>query len=360
MGLFQKQTNKERLEALLDQVLYKMPGTDTPITWADAVEGILGLGATGSGKSSGVGKHTAMAMLKANFGFLVLCVKPDERSRWEAYAKAAGRENDLVIFNKASDLQFNFLQYELSRPGQGSGDVFNANNALMNLNEMNRQYQSGGGSNNEERYWDNSLRRLISLTISAHTLADENVSISSMRKMVADSFTDEEARHYLYLVRTAGTRENIDPQERKEAMEELEEMLAENYFLQIIHKIQGTDFQTEEEQEDADRVLDYWLKDFARLSERTRSIVVESFNGIIEPFMNRGILKRQFASGLSPELMPEKIISEKKIVIVDFPLKEFGLSGFVCFHYLQKRFSKCNGAQECGRGRKPCACMPLD
>ncbi|MEP0352642.1 MAG: TraM recognition domain-containing protein [Reichenbachiella sp.] len=308
-------------------MLCKIPGTDTPITWADAVEGILSLGATGSGKSSGPGKHMAMAMLKAGFGFCVLCAKPDERSRWEEYANAAGRVDDLVIFNKESGLQFNFLKYELKRPGQGAGDIFNANNALMNLNEQNRQYQSGGGGNNEERYWDNSLRRLISLGISALILADEEVSIYNLRKLISGSFVEEEAKLYFYLIHTANTQDNIDPQKREEAIAELEEMMDSSYFTQVIYKIQSTDFETDEEQEEVDRILDYWLKDFARLSERTRSIVVESFMGIIDPFMNSRILKKQFASGLSPELMPEKIFSEKKIVIIDFPLKEFGLAG---------------------------------
>ena len=328
MGLFHRATKRENVEALLDQVLFKMPGTDTHITWADTVEGILSLGATGSGKSSGPGKHLAIAMLKAQYGFCILCAKPDEKDRWVGYAKSAGREKDLVIFNKqASNLEFNFLKYELERPGEGAGDVFNANNTLMNINELNRQYQSGGGGKGEDQYWDNALRRLINLVINALILAKEEVSLPNMRKMVSGSFAEEDAKLYMYLIRTVGTQENIDPQKREEAAQELEEMLDSSLFAQVIYEIQNTHFESEEEREDAGRVLDYWLKDFARLSERTRSIVVESFNGIIEPFMNRGILKSQFSGGLSEELMPEKIIAEHKIVIVDFPLKEFGLAG---------------------------------
>ena len=327
MGIFQKQTDKERLEALLDQVLCTIPGTDTPITWADAVEGILALGATGSGKSSGVGKFLAKAMLKAGFGFLVLCAKPGERKRWEEYAKAVGRENDLIIFNKESGLEFNFLEYELKRHGEGAGDIFNATNAFMHLNEQNRQHQSGGSNNNEERFWDNALRDLISMCILTLLLAKEEVSIYNIRKLVASSFNEEQAQCYMELIGTISTEENIDESTREEAVKELEGMMEINYFLRILYKVQSTDFQSEEDIEDLDRLEDYWLNEFARLAPRSRSIVVASFMGIVSPFMNRGILKSQFSKGLSQELMPEKIIYENKIVIVDFPIKEFRLSG---------------------------------
>lgn len=328
MGLFNNAN--QNTEAVLDKVLYKVPGTDTTITWADAVEGILMIGATGSGKSSGPGKYTAMSMLKAGYGFCILCAKPDERSRWEAYAKAAGREKDLVIFNKESDLQFNFLRYDLEREGDGAGDIFNANNALMNISQLNRQINSSGGSNNEESFWDNALRRLIGNTISALLLAGEKVSIDNMRRVAAYSFKEkEDANFYAYLLRTASTQENIDPAKREEAIGELEEMIASNYFVKVIYKIQSTEFASEEQKYDATLVEDYWFTDFAELSDKTRSNITESLMGIIQPFLTRGILRSQFASGLDAELLPEKIIEEKKIVIIDFPAKEFGFAGTI-------------------------------
>ena len=69
------------------------------------------------------------------------------------------------------------------------------------------------------------------------------------------------------------------------------------------------------------------MKQFPRMSDKTTGIITESFMGIAEPFMNDGILSDQFSSGLSSELIPENIINNRKIVIVDFPIKEFDLSG---------------------------------
>nr|WKN34353.1 TraM recognition domain-containing protein [Tunicatimonas sp. TK19036] len=314
-------------EELLDQTLYKVPGTDTKITWADSVEGTLITGATGSGKSSGPGRHAALAMLKKGFGFCVLCAKPDEKDQWLEYTKEAKRTNDLVIFNKSSDLKFNFLKYEMERQGEGAGDVLNAIDALMNLNEQNRVYRSGGGGDNEERFWDNSLRRLISRTITLLRLAGEEVSILNMRKVVSDCFKGDEPKLYHHLKRTSTTTEEIDPHTRRQAQADLDLWIKSSYFLQILEEVSEQTFANSSEEETALLVLDYWLKEFPKISEKTTSIIVESYMGIIEPFLNDGILKKQFSSGLDKMLLPENTVTDNKIMIIDFPIKEFGLAG---------------------------------
>ncbi|MEO9476827.1 MAG: TraM recognition domain-containing protein [Cyclobacteriaceae bacterium] len=330
MKLFQKQSSnmpEDKLENVLEQTLFVVPGTDTKISWADSLEGILITGATGSGKSSGPGKHIALSMLKAGYSFCVLCVKPDEKDRWVNYAKQTGREQDLVIFNKASPYTFNFLQYEMQRTGDGAGDIYNTNNALMNLNEVSRQFQTGGAGNNEERYWDNSLRRLISRTIALLVLTDEEVSLYNMRRIVADSLVEEEVSYYEKLIQTSQTKSKIDPNLKIQAQEELEDWFNSSYFLQVINKIPELSKGNETLNDEIILVRDYWLKDFARLSDRTRSIVVESYMGIIEPFMNNGILKQKFSHHLSEDIIPENIIHNNKIIILDWPVKEYGLSG---------------------------------
>ncbi|MDN5215044.1 TraM recognition domain-containing protein [Fulvivirgaceae bacterium BMA12] len=328
MNLFKKLPSgkNDGSEDLLDQPLYKVPGTDTVITWADAVEGTLITGATGSGKSSGPGRHAALAMLKSGFGFCVLCAKPDEKDRWVKYARQAGREDDLVTFNKESGLKFNFLKYEMERSGEGAGEILNLINALMNLNEQSKVYQSGSGGNKEERFWDNSLRRLISRTIATLRLAGEEVSVKNMRKLVSECFKDKEPETYEYLYQMATTTEDIDPVKRGQASEDLNLWIKSSYFLQVILKMQDN-ISSESVKDEINLVRNYWLKEFPKIGEKTASIVTESFMGIVEPFMNQGILNEQFAGGLSSDLLPENIVSQNKIVIIDFPIKEFGLAG---------------------------------
>lgn len=310
-------------EALLDTKLYKVPGTNVHITWADAVEGTLITGSTGSGKTSGPARHCALAMLEAGFPMVVLCAKPEERKRWERYAQLTGREQDLVIFNKSSGLKFNFLKYEMEREGEGSGDVLNAIDILMNLNEQSRVYRSGSGANKDERFWDEALRRLISRTISLLKLAGEEISVYNMRKIVANCFDEKDVNEYLELTGIVSSEEEIDEDERKKAVIKLAQWSQSSYFVQVIERIFGESYVHNDR---AEFVMDYWLKEFAKLAEKTAGIVIESFMGIIEPFMNDGILMRQFSRGLSEELKPENIMKNRSVLIIDFPAKEFGLS----------------------------------
>ena len=324
MSIFGKKSDQPEYEALLDQTLYQVPGTNNHITWADSLEGTLITGATGSGKTSAVGRYIGKAMLENGYGMVIFCAKKEERQRWEGYIEETGRSSDKIVFNKDSGLNFNFLKYEMERKGEGSGDILNAINVLMNLNEQSRVFQSGSGGNKDERFWDESLRRLISRSIGLLKLAQEEISVHNMRKIVSDSFREDELETYLNLTKTIASTKEIDKAEREQAQKKLDQWISSNYFVGVIDRLTRNDNFGDEE---TDLILDYWLKEFARLSERPASIIVESFMGIVEPFMNNGILKAQFSSGLDDEINPETVINSRNIVIVDFPIKEFGLSG---------------------------------
>lgn len=103
----------------LDRPLMMLSSQDT---WRirDATEGVQVFGAIGSGKTSGSGAMIAKAYLRAGFGGLVMCSKPDERHLWERYAAATGRLDDLLIVTfdetvagaPAEGWRFNFLNHE--------------------------------------------------------------------------------------------------------------------------------------------------------------------------------------------------------------------------------------------------------
>lgn len=339
MGLFSTKSDKQKKQDLLDTILYKVPSANTAITWADACEGTLVTGSTGSGKSSGVGKCIAQALLRSGAGMMILCAKNDERENWVDLIQEAApdRIKDLVIFNKKSGLRFNVLQYELERIGEGAGDVMNAVEALMSLNEQNQNHQAGSsGGGNNERFWDQSLRRLISRSINALRLAGEPVSILNMRKLISDCFKDEEADHFQKLQIDADD-ESIDPQTRRVAKKELNEWIASNYFLHVLLKISDMSFSPDDE-DDVENCIRYFVRDFPKVGEKVSSIVIESFMGIVEPFLNRGILKSQFSHGLSPGLLPENIYQKNSIIIVDFPIKEFGIAGIFAATIMKTTF----------------------
>ena len=96
----------------------------------------------------------------------------------------------------------------------------------------------------------------------------------------------------------------------------------ENYCIGCIieagNKCEGTD-----KEEEYDLIKDYFLRDFARLPDKTRPTIVESFLGLAEPFTS-GILKKHFSG--STNLYPEASF-EGKIIVLDFPVKEYLASG---------------------------------
>lgn len=92
-------------------------------TIRDSTSGVLAIGETGSGKTSGAGAEIAKAYLRAGFGGLWCCAKPEDRDLIEQYAGKTGRQKSLRIFSPENNLRFNFLEYELTREGKGGGQT---------------------------------------------------------------------------------------------------------------------------------------------------------------------------------------------------------------------------------------------
>ena len=113
----------------------------------DAFQGVQIFGGTGSGKSSGSGQALARAFLKANLGGLVLTAKTDEVHAWKKYAEATGRTDDLIVVDETAKWRFNFLEYELKRPGAGAGHTENLVNLFSSVLEASERRQGGGGGN---------------------------------------------------------------------------------------------------------------------------------------------------------------------------------------------------------------------
>jgi hypothetical protein len=88
-------------------------------TIRNATEGIQVFGASGSGKSTGSGRHLALALLQSGAGGLVLTVKPDEPRIWKEYCTLTGRLNDLIIFSPTHPWRFNPMEYQYRHAGSG-------------------------------------------------------------------------------------------------------------------------------------------------------------------------------------------------------------------------------------------------
>ena len=81
--------------------LFNWGNRDDRFTIGQSVEGLLILGGTGSGKTSGSGESVAMAYLSAGYGGLVLTVKRDETA--VTAARAAGRPISVFSLQRAAN-----------------------------------------------------------------------------------------------------------------------------------------------------------------------------------------------------------------------------------------------------------------
>jgi hypothetical protein len=151
----------------------------------DAFQGVQVLGGTGSGKSSGSGQALARAFMEANLGGLVLTAKTDELRAWQDYAKAAGRETDLLIIDEKAKRRFNFLRYELTRSGAGAGHTENLVNLFSSVLEASERKQGQAGGN--DAYWQRTLKQLLRNSIDLSVLAADDVDLPGLYRIITSA-----------------------------------------------------------------------------------------------------------------------------------------------------------------------------
>lgn len=329
--------------------------SDDKLDWwriRDAFEGVQIFGGIGSGKTSGSGKMIATSFLKNGFGGLVMCAKKGEAVEWLDYAFSTNRFEDIVVMGKknkyeiwaeylekkakkskgqvdyqrledfknryswqsGNDKRFNPLQYEMTREGEGAGEVFNLSNLFMELYNLGNRFSGGGGSGGDDRYWDTALKRCMNRMFQLLILADKEVSVENMRKILETAPSEDEVELYYETV------EKIHGMSDEDYNKFNEEFAPQNF---CIHCLIEAGYNDEEVDYEFELVSNYFLRQFAKLDEKTRSIVTESFLGIAEPFLS-GILKTYFSEGIN--LKPE-ITFEGKIIILDFSVKEYLQAG---------------------------------
>jgi hypothetical protein len=307
----------------LDRTLLQLSANDA-WTIADACEGTQIFGATGSGKTSGSGQAIAKAMLRAGFGGLVLTAKPDERELWERYCRETGRSDSLLVFGAATPHRFNFLDYELKRSG-GVGLTENLV-ALFNtvLEAAERSPGGGGGS---DPFWGRAQRQLLRNAIDALILSGSRVDLLGLARVIA-----------------SGPQYPEQPAEIAwQAGSECFQCLARAEL-----RLQGGKF-TPMQARDLEQTAAYWLGEFPRMAERTRSNIVATFTTMADGFL-RGQLYELF--GTTTTLAPE-LTHHGVVLIIDLPVKlyhDLGRFAQVLWKYLWQRATE---ARDTGKNPRP-------
>ena len=256
-------------------------------------------GATGSGKTSGTGRHLALGYLgsAAEMGGIVLCAKISEREQFQQWAKEAGREQDVIVFDASGKWRFNFLEWESSRASQGGGLTINVVALLEEIiTALEPQKASSGGDN---VFWEDALHQLLTQAVELVQLAGYELSLTNMRDIVRSA-----------------------PLSREQAKST--EWQKESACWFFLGKAEAATANGDDEvKADYAECRAYWLDDFANLSERTRSVITLMFTKLAQPFSARP-LRKLFSTDTN--VTPEMTF-EGKIIIIDLPTQEFRLAG---------------------------------
>lgn len=275
-------------------------GGEHAFTIADALTGVCGFGATGSGKTSGIAKHLALGYLAAGMGGIVLTAKKEERRQWEEWVSLTGREGDLIRFGVDSPYCFNFLEWEAQRSGSGGGLTMNI---VALLDEIagamagNVGAADGGGDN---KFWEDALHHMFMNLVDLPTFTGIPVTLPLLRSI---------------LVSAPQSSADVSSAEWKER----------SVCAQILHEADAATRNAGDNiRADFEECASYWLREFPALSEKTRSIIVLCFSMLVRPFITRPL--RQLFGLPESNIQPEDCFSGK-IILVDLPVQEFRLAG---------------------------------
>jgi hypothetical protein len=280
-------------DPVLDREILQLSEHDF-IRFRDLIEGGCYItGGLGSGKSSTVAKDIAMSFLYAGMGGLVLTVKSDETQHWLEYAKKAGREKDVVVFNAQSGLTFDFLAYLWQAGGRAASQIETIVEIFTTLMSVGKVYSQSSG----EQYFEKAVEELMRATLVILSNAGEPISINSIHRFISSlpTMTDQV---------------------------ESPEWQLKSYAGKVIANLTArkTEF-SPSQWGDLDIALIFLLEKWPGLDKRTSSNVESTWSGLASKF-TYSPFREMYSSGCF-DFIPEQITHNRMILIVDIPVLEY-------------------------------------
>ncbi len=303
----------------LDTPIFRLP-TGDDWTLADACQGVLILGATGSGKSSGSADSLALKMLRLGAGGLVLCVKVGEADYWGEIATQAGREHDLIRVTEAEH-GFNVFEYELRRCGRGAGLTVNLLGLFRQLQDL---IETGNGRKAGLDFWERACIRCIANAIEIQASLDESFTLQGVREIIHSSpQTWEQGRNPRWLNSSKCGLACAS--------------IVGRHHLSY----------------DLSQAVDYFTSIIPRMGDKQRAGIFETWEGLADPLL-RTPLRQKFCEKTT--WTPEDAIYDGKIIIIDLPVKEFDLAGRMAGVIAKFMFQKAVERRASGdeQHRRPC------
>jgi hypothetical protein len=252
------------------------------LTRHQAYEGVLGLGSTGSGKSSTLQQLMAALMLRGA-GMLVLTAKADDFAAIAKVANETGRGHDLRRFAPGEPWRFDFLNHELSGPG---GSVQAASQLIQDLVDFSTRTQALAG---DQPFWPLSAARKL------------RMAMTVVHKALGSCSVDDLHRFSVTMPRTAEERDG--------------EPFRGTFCCKCL-------VAAAERGRDGDLALaaDFVLEEWIRLGSKTTGSVDAYVMNLVEKFLH-GSVRDLVASGAT-NLSPDDVLAGR-IVVVDMPVLKY-------------------------------------
>ena len=244
----------------------------------DAFESVLFIGSSGSGKTSAAGTYYR-ALLQAQFGGLVLCVKGNQAEKFVALCRECGRESDVILLGVNGGHRFNPL---------AGASVTEAASVLVELADVLRRQTSKAEDAFFRQQCEIMLHRLLTLCWSHYGRLD----ISDVARMFKGRATD--------LIRLA------DPVWRQSSV-----------MAAALDKARANP------DEDVQRAIEYFEQDFPTHGDRLQGSLAATVSGVLDNLTSRKM--KALFSGESTFTMRDLLFGGKICVLAVPVLGDEGL-----------------------------------
>lgn len=273
----------------LDDELCRWTGKDI-FSVRSLLASCLGIGATGSGKSSGAARWLAEAIMHhKRSSCLVLAAKPEDADDWRRYAVNAERE--LVVFEPDGDWRFGLLDF-IQREG---GDARQVTRCLMSIGETLRGSDTNGREDGD--FWEREQERAIYHSLVVLKLAEGHISGPALQE---------------FLTGAPITREEMGSDQWKAGRH--------NEWMRAAYHAK----KTKREEHDFDLAKKYFQVELPGMADRTRSSIMVGVFGLLHQF-NTGIVRELLSEGTN--VTPRAMLDEGKTILVNLPPAKYGDTG---------------------------------
>ena len=255
-----------------------------PFTIRDLLRSISIMGATGSGKTSGIGYQLGKALAACpRIGGIIIASKPEDRAVWQGILG-----DRLIVVGPGEKHRFNVIDFEAKH----GADAREITQCIMTISEALTRSEGQTG----DRFFEKQDRRTIHNACEVLIQAYGRVDAWDVQRFINDAPL---------------------------SIEELgQEKWREGFHNKTMEKA-GNKAKSQIEAHDFELAWQFWGSEWPALNDRTRSSILAGVMGQLHVF-NTGIVRELIGTGttISPE-----VFECGAWILVDMPIANYGVAG---------------------------------